>query len=57
MALSAGNSIFVAGALLSDPSDKLGRSAMKYVVSNTGDTGIALLIPLAAPQTRAKTYD
>lgn len=56
MALSAGNSIFVAGALLSDPSDKLGRSAMKYV-SNTGDTGIALLISLAAPQTRAKTYD
>ena len=44
MAMSAGNSIFVAGSLLSDPASDLPASAVRRIVGNIGSPGISLLV-------------
>ena len=44
MAISSCNSIFVAGALLSDPAEKVNGPDIRRIVGNVGKPGIALLV-------------
>jgi hypothetical protein len=45
MALSSGNSLFVAAQLVSDPSDEVPGRVIKRIVGNIGSPGISLLVP------------
>jgi hypothetical protein len=44
MAISADNSIFVAGALLSDPHKTVGPRAIRHIVGNVGYSGLNLMV-------------
>lgn len=50
MAMSAGDSIFVASALLCDPSEEPEFQEIQRVMGNIGRPGIALLVPPGAPE-------
>jgi hypothetical protein len=52
MALSAGNSIYVAMPLTCDPSDRPLGHEMKRILGNIGRPGISLLIPPTKPKMR-----
>jgi hypothetical protein len=47
MAISADNSIFIAGALLSNPYKTVSPRAICYIVSNVGYLGLNLMVALA----------
>jgi hypothetical protein len=49
MAVSAGSSIYVAAALLCDPSETPPQHAIKRVIGNIGKAGLALLVPPKNP--------
>ncbi|KAL6719748.1 hypothetical protein ACLMJK_001669 [Lecanora helva] len=51
MAMSSGNSLFIATSLLSDPSSPL-ESKIKRIRGNVGRPGIAMLVPPEEPRTR-----
>jgi len=53
MAMSSGNSIFVATPLLQDPFHSDQEVAVKRIVGNLGHAGISMLIPPPAPRIRA----
>ncbi|PMD64787.1 uncharacterized protein K444DRAFT_205823 [Hyaloscypha bicolor E] len=53
MALSAGNSLFVAAALLRDPSVSLRGQEIRRLTGNIGKAGLALLVPPARPRIRS----
>ena len=53
MAMSAGDSIFVASGLLCDPTEKSDNQEIQRVMGNIGRPGIALLVPPAAPDIRS----
>lgn len=55
MALSTGDSIYVASALLTDPSENIYRSPIRRVFGNLGRPEMALLIPPSNP--RLRDYD
>ena len=50
MAISSGNSMFIATALLSDPSRKDTRDKVSHVMGNVGRPGTALLVPPLEPR-------
>ncbi|KAF5231054.1 hypothetical protein FAUST_9495 [Fusarium austroamericanum] len=52
MAISTGNSIYVAMPLICDPFDSPGASEMKHIVGNIGRPGISLMIPPTMPKAR-----
>jgi len=52
LAIASGNSIFVIGALISDPFDVVPESTVKRIVGNIGSTGICMLIAPVDPQIR-----
>ncbi|KAH0593458.1 hypothetical protein MHUMG1_08595 [Metarhizium humberi] len=52
MAISTGNSIYVAMPLICDPFNSPGASEVKHVVGNIGRPGISLMIPPIAPKVR-----
>ncbi len=58
MALASGASMYVASALLADPSDYVPTSTISHVVGNLGKAGLALLIPARNPlMSKIKTED
>ena len=57
IAVSAANSIFVAGVLLTDPTENLPRAAMKRVVGNIGAPGVSLLVVPEEPRIKSISYD
>jgi hypothetical protein len=57
MAISTGNSIFVAMPLVCDPSDRPLANEIKRVVGNIGKSGISLLIPPIVPKVRKVEED
>lgn len=52
MAISSGDSLYVAAALMCDPSDESPPGAIKHVVGNIGRPGIAFLVPPVDPMVR-----
>ena len=57
IALCCGNSIFVAGILLSDPAtDNLGIN-IRHLIGNVGHAWMVLIVSPDGPSTRAPTYD
>ncbi|CAG9985660.1 unnamed protein product [Clonostachys byssicola] len=52
MAISTGNSLYVAMPLITDPFDCPGPSEVKHVVGNIGRPGISLMIPPVVPMVR-----
>lgn len=52
LAIASGNSIFVIGALISDPSENLVASSVKRIIGNIGRTGICLLVAPPEPKVR-----
>jgi hypothetical protein len=57
MAMSSGNSLFVAKPLLSDPGETFQSHEVKRVVGNVGRAGIAMLIPPQKPRIRQAELD
>lgn len=57
IAVSAQNSIYVAGVLLSDPTNKLPLASMKRVVGNIGAPGVSLLVVPENPRVRPRSDD
>jgi hypothetical protein len=52
MAISSGNSIYVATQLTCDPSDEPPEYALKHILGNIGEPGISFLIPPLSPLIR-----
>ena len=52
LAIASGNSIFVIGALISDPFEKLAGSVVKRIIGNIGRTGICMLVAPFEPRIR-----
>ncbi|KAL9074075.1 MAG: hypothetical protein Q9161_002484 [Pseudevernia consocians] len=52
LAIASGNSIFVIGALISDPFEKLAASSVKRIIGNIGRTGICMLVAPFEPKVR-----
>ncbi|KAK1753339.1 hypothetical protein QBC47DRAFT_388233 [Echria macrotheca] len=50
MAISAGDSLYIAAPLLCDPAETPDKSEIHRIVGNVGGSGIALLIPPADPE-------
>ena len=50
MAISSGNSMFIAPALLSDPTTPTHRMRIRHVMGNVGRPGTALLVPPVQPR-------
>ncbi|KAI9786740.1 MAG: hypothetical protein M1816_007811 [Peltula sp. TS41687] len=50
MAISSGDSLFIAAPLLNDPAKRLSESEICHVMDNIGRASIALLIPPVAPR-------
>ncbi|MCJ1230364.1 hypothetical protein MMC12_007037 [Toensbergia leucococca] len=44
MAISSGNSIYIASVLLSDPAEKTSNIDIKRVIGNVGQPGIVLMV-------------
>ena len=57
MALSTGNSIYVASPLLSDPWEATQRSDIQRVIGNIGRPGIAMMVPPQKPRLRTLDHD
>ena len=57
MAISCGNSLFVAGHLLADPAENLPSHSVQKIPGNIGRPGIALLIPPETPRIRKAELD
>ncbi|KAI9876141.1 MAG: hypothetical protein M1830_007263 [Pleopsidium flavum] len=57
MAMSSGNSIYVAAPLLSDPWKKAQARKIERVIGNVGRPGIAMMIPPENPRTRVLEHD
>jgi len=57
MAMSSGNSIFVAATLLCDPFEKPAEYEIRRVVGNVGRAGLAMLIPPQDPKIRTLAPD
>lgn len=57
MAMSGGNSIYVAAHLLSDPWEKSQGGRVKRVIGNVGRPGIAMMIPPQNPRMRVLEHD
>jgi hypothetical protein len=56
-ALSSRNSIFVAGAFLSDPTDSSSNKQVRRIIGNIDSPGISLLVSPQAPRMKAMTDD
>ena len=56
-AMSSGNSLFVAGPLLNDPSEWSKEIQVERVVGNIGRAGIAMLIPPQDPRIRKRQLE
>ncbi|MCJ1381143.1 hypothetical protein MMC17_004252 [Xylographa soralifera] len=52
MAMSYGNSIYVAEKMISDPSEVLPLYAVRRIIGNIGKPGLSLLVPPELPRTR-----
>ena len=52
LAIASGNSIFVIGALISDPFEELPASSVKRIIGNIGHTGICMLVAPVEPKIR-----
>jgi hypothetical protein len=52
MAMSSGNSIYVATPLLADPFSQYGGHEIKRIIGNIGRPGIAMLVPPQSPRLR-----
>ena len=50
LAIASGNSIFVLGALISDPFDYVNENVVRRIVGNIGRTGICMLVAPVDPQ-------
>ncbi len=57
IALSTGNSIYVASPLLFDPWETTQRSNIQRIVGNIGRPGIAMMIPPQQPRLRSLDHD
>lgn len=57
MALSSGDSIYVAAWLICDPAERQPANAMRRLHGNVGKAGLILLVPPADPQTLAPGID
>lgn len=57
MAMSAGDSIFVASGLLCDPSERPENGEIQRIMGNIGRPGIALLVPPIAPEIQKPNLD
>lgn len=57
MAMSAGNSLYVAATLLSDPWQRAQDCRVKRIVGNVGRPGIAMMIPPQDPRMRVLEHD
>ena len=57
MAMSAGDSIFVASGLLCDPSERPENGEIQRIMGNIGRPGIALLVPPIAPEIQKSNLD
>ena len=57
LAISSGNSLYVASCLLQDPCDPRSSRTIERVVGNLGKTGMALLVSPAVPQMRSLSDD
>jgi hypothetical protein len=57
LAISSGNSIYVARCLLQDPCGDLSSGAVERVVGNLGKSGMALLVCPAVPEVRSLSDD
>lgn len=57
IAISSGNSIYVASCLLQDPCDQRSLRSVERVVGNIGKTGMSLLLCPAVPQVRSISDD
>ncbi len=52
LAIASGNSIFVIGALMSDPFENLAAGSVKRIIGNIGRTGISMLVAPFEPKIR-----
>ena len=52
LAIASGNSIFVLGALISDPFDYINDNVVRRIVGNIGRTGICMLVAPVDPRIR-----
>ena len=52
LAIASGNSIFVIGAIMSDPFENLATSSVKRIIGNIGRTGICMLVAPFEPKIR-----
>lgn len=57
LAISAGNSIYIAMSLTCDPIDQPRENEMKHITGNVGKPGISLLIPPSDPKVRKQDND
>ena len=57
MALSSGNSIYIAKAMLCDPSERTKPCEIRRIIGNVGRPGIALLMPPQNPKVRILAID
>ena len=53
IAIASGNSIFVIGALISDPFENLAASSVRRIIGNIGRNGIRMLVAPTEPKCRA----
>ncbi len=52
LAIASGNSIFVIGAIMSDPFENLAAGSVKRIIGNIGRTGISMLVAPFEPKIR-----
>jgi hypothetical protein len=52
LAISAGNSIYIAMPLACDPSERPRENEIKHITGNIGRPGVSIMIPPAAPKVR-----
>ena len=53
LAIASGNSIFVIGAIVSDPFENMAADSVKRIIGNIGRTGICMLVAPKEPQIRS----
>ena len=53
--MSYGNSIYATRSLFEDPSNIIGKNAIRRIIGNLGRPGLTMLIPPAVPRIRARS--
>jgi hypothetical protein len=57
MAMAAGNSIYIAGVVVSDPTERETQNKIKRVIGNLGRAGMVFLIAPTEPKVKPLEYD